>query len=190
MRTTEEKTDIKIPVVGMAARSGTGKTSLLTRLIGVLRNKNLRVGVVKHAHHGFEIDYPGKDSYELRMAGASQVFIGARNRWALIAEHDEENTLSFHEQLLQFNQKELDIILVEGFRPVPIPKIELIRHELKHPFLFPDDSSIIAVAADNNRGLNTSLPILDLNNPEEIADFIIDRFIPNHKINTEQLNNN
>ena len=172
-------------MVGLAGKSGTGKTTLLAGLIGVLRDRKYHTGVIKHAHHGFEIDYPGKDSYELRRAGASQVFIGSSNRWAFINELEGKEPLSFQDQLLKFSTHELDIILVEGYRPEPIPKIELFRSDLNNPFLFPDDENIIAVAADDTHGQKINLPVLDLNNPGQIADFIIDRFITRNKILTQ-----
>jgi molybdopterin-guanine dinucleotide biosynthesis protein B len=180
---------IKVPVVGLAAWSGTGKTSLLVNLIRLFRNRKLRIGIIKHAHHDFEIDYPGKDSYELRKAGAEQVLIGSRKRWALIFEREQQEPVNFEEYLRLIAHDAPDIILVEGFKPETIPKIELHRSELGRPFLFPDDNSIIAVATDYSRGLNTDLPVLDLNNPEQIAEFIIDRFLTEHKISSYQITN-
>ena len=173
---------VSIPVVGLAAWSGTGKTSLLVKLIRLFRKHNLRTGVIKHAHHTFEIDYPGKDSYELRKAGAEQVLIGSRKRWALIVEREQEEELDFEDYLRLIVQDGPDIIMVEGFKPETIPKIELHRRELNKPFLFPEDSSIIAIAIDQPQGLDTPLPVLDLNNPGQISEFIIDRFLLKHKI--------
>lgn len=177
-----------VPVVGLAAWSGTGKTNLMVSLITLFRKRNLNIGVIKHAHHDFEIDYPGKDSYELRKAGANRVLVGSGKRWALIVEQEDVESFDFEEQLKMVAREPVDLILVEGFKPQSIPKIELIRPQLNKPLLFPDDDSIIAIATDNPGGLNTGLPILDLNNPEQIADFIIDRFLTNHKINNCQAN--
>lgn len=182
-------TSIKIPLVGLAAYSGTGKTTLLSKLIAIFRRQGLRIGIIKHAHHTFEIDYPGKDSYELRKAGASQVLIGSRRRWALIVDRENEKELDFEEYLQNLNQDTLDIILVEGFKPEAIPKIELNRKELNKPYLYKDDSSIIAIATDNEESLTTELPVLDLNQPQQIADFIIDRFLPDHKTATQKIIN-
>ena len=175
-----------IPVVGLAAWSGTGKTSLLKGLIGLFVKQGLRTGVIKHAHHSFEIDYPGKDSFELRKAGAEQVLIGSRRRWALIVEHEHERELEFEDYLRLIGHDALDIILVEGFKPESIPKIELHRRSLNKPFLFCGDDSIIAVAIDDARDLKTTLPVLDLNNHGQIAQFIIDRFLTDHKISEYQ----
>lgn len=182
-------TSIKIPLVGLAAYSGTGKTTLLSKLIKLFREQGLRVGVIKHAHHTFEIDYPGKDSYELRKSGASQILIGSKKRWALIVDRENEKELDFEEYLQNLDLETLDIILVEGFKPEAIPKIELARGELKRPFLHTSDNSIIAVATDDTALVTTHLPVLDLNQPEQIADFIIDRFLPDHKITfSKQIN--
>ena len=182
MQATNSEIQDKVPVVGLAAWSGTGKTSLLVNLIRLFREHKLRTGVIKHAHHDFEIDYPGKDSYELRKAGAEQVLIGSRKRWALIVEREREAALDFEEYLRIIAHDAPDIVLVEGFKPESIPKIELHRRELNKPFLFPEDNSIIAIAIDQQQDLDTGLPVLDLNNPGQIAEFIIDRFLMKHKI--------
>ena len=179
----------KVPLLGLAAYSGTGKTTLLAKIITIFRQRGLRVGVIKHAHHSFEIDYPGKDSYILRKSGANQVLIGSRKRWALIVERSHEQDLYFEEYLENLDQDSLDIILVEGFKPEAIPKIELNRAELNNPFLYVKDSSIIAIATDRKEPPATELPVLDLNRPEQIADFIVDRFLPDHKITSMQASN-
>ena len=176
----------KVPLLGLAAYSGTGKTTLLSKIIAIFRQRGLRVGVIKHAHHTFEIDYPGKDSYILRKAGANQVLIGSRRRWALIVDRPQESELYFEEYLENLDQDNLDIILVEGFKPEAIPKIELYRAELNNPYLYLNDSSIIAIATDQAKPPAANLPLLDLNQPDQIADFIIDRFLPDHKITTQQ----
>ncbi len=169
------------PLVGFAAYSGTGKTTLLIKLLSIFNERGLRIGVVKHAHHTFEIDYPGKDSYELRKAGANQVLIGSRKRWALITENSDkkDRTLEYHVRNLDLEN--LDLVLVEGFKPEIIPKIELHRPVLGKDLLFPDDSSIIAIATDEELQNTNDLPCLDLNNPEEIAQFVIDRFLINNQ---------
>ena len=169
----------KVPIMGFAAYSGTGKTTLLKKLLGIFTEHSFRVGVVKHAHHTFDIDYPGKDSYELRKAGANQVLIGSRKRWALIVENHatDDKPLEYH--LENLDQDNLDLILVEGFKPEIIPKIELHRPSLGKPLLFPQDDSIIAIAIDGDLKEKTELPVLDLNDPATIAQFIIDRCLSN-----------
>lgn len=161
------------PVLGIAAYSGTGKTTLLVKLIPLLAARGIRIGMIKHAHHNFDIDQKGKDSYELRKAGASQMLIGSASRWALIVETDPsyENTL---QDLIQYlDHDNLDLVLVEGFKPENIPKIELIRPKLGKPLYYPEDGSVIAVATDAELPVATTLPVLDLNNPEQIAEFIM-----------------
>ena len=162
----------KIPVLGFAAFSGTGKTTLLTRLIPLLREQDIRIGVIKHAHHKFEIDYPGKDSYELRKAGAQQMLIASANRMALIREYEQDTEPELADLVTKLDQTMLDIILVEGFRHVPFPRIELHRSALRKPLLCLDDESIIALASDAPLNVQIKIPVLDLNNPQQIATFI------------------
>ncbi|GMQ96004.1 MAG: hypothetical protein BMS9Abin14_493 [Gammaproteobacteria bacterium] len=163
-----------LPIVGFAACSGTGKTTLLKELLPLLRTRGLRVGVVKHAHHSFDLDHPGKDSYELRKSGAAQMLIASRSRWALVVELAREREPRLDEVLLELDQAALDLILVEGFKDEHFPKIELHRQSLGQPLLFPEDDAIIAVASDTPLDDTRRLPQLDLNRPEEIAAFIVD----------------
>ncbi len=163
-----------LPIVGFAAYSGTGKTTLLKELLPLLRARGLRVGVVKHAHHSFDLDHPGKDSYELRKSGAAQMLIASRSRWALVVELARDREPRLDEVLLELDQAALDLILVEGFKDEQFPKIELHRPGLGQPLLFPEDDAIIAVASDTPLEDTRRLPQLDLNRPEEIAAFIVD----------------
>lgn len=164
----------KVPIIGFAAYSGTGKTTLLINIIPLLKLRGLKVGVIKHAHHTFEIDTPGKDSYEIRKAGASQMLIGSKQRWALMVEQGEEDQHKrLEEYILHLDQDKLDLILVEGFKPEAIPKIELHRPSLGNPLISNEDNSVIAIAADAQPTTETMLPILDLNNYEEIVDYVI-----------------
>ncbi len=166
-----------LPIVGFAAYSGTGKTTLLKKLLPILKARGVRVGMVKHAHHTFDVDQPGKDSYELRKAGAAQMLIASRSRWALMVERAREKEPQLDEVLLELDQAALDLILVEGFKHESFPKIELRRAGLKGRPFYPEDDNIVAVATDNPTDLDTDLPMLDLNRPQEIADFIIDRIL-------------
>ena len=163
-------------ILGFAAYSGTGKTSLLTRLIPILKQRNLRVGAIKHSHHDFEIDYPGKDSYQLRAAGATPVMIVSPYRRVLINEFSTQLEASLPEQLAVFPSEELDLILVEGFRHEKFAKIELHRPSLGKQLLYPDDNTIIAIASDEALSTPSHLPCLDLNQPETIANFIMHYF--------------
>lgn len=160
------------PALGMAAWSGTGKTTLLTRLLPLLGARGLRVGLVKHAHHDFEVDTPGKDSYELRQAGANPVLVASRRRWALMAETPEERDPGLWELVARMGPYGLDLVLVEGFKHEAFPKIELHRPALGKPLIHPQDPAVIAVACDAPLPAPPPLPLLDLNRPEGIADFI------------------
>ena len=168
-----------VPLLGISAFSGAGKTTLLKRLLPLLQATGLHVGVVKHAHHNFEIDYPGKDSYELRKAGAEQMVVTSRKRMAWIREYDDHRSEpSLQEALRALESTPLDLVLVEGFKTERFPKIEVHRATLGKHLLFPDDPDIIAIATDAEPGsIATSLPQLNLNRPAEIADFILNRWL-------------
>jgi molybdopterin-guanine dinucleotide biosynthesis protein MobB len=160
-----------VPVLGFAAYSGTGKTTLLVKLIPLLREQGIRVALIKHAHHDFDIDIPGKDSYELRKAGADQVLVASSNRRALIKEMVIEADPQLQDLINELDLSNVDLVLVEGFRHVAFPKIELHRPCLDKDLIFADDSSVIAVASDEEIDTGV-LPFLDLNQPEEITQFI------------------
>jgi len=168
-------TDSTIPLIGFAAYSGTGKTTLLVKLISILKERNIRTGVIKHAHHTFDIDHPGKDSYRLRKAGADQVLVGSRKRWALMVEEEADQNLDYF--LNNLHSRHLDLIMVEGFKSEPIPKIEIHRPSLGRPLLCNHDKSIIAIATDDKPALETLLPVFDMNLPDEIVDFIVEHII-------------
>ena len=159
-----------LPLLGFAAFSGTGKTTLLEAMLPKLVKRGIRVAVIKHAHHNFDIDQEGKDSYRLRKAGASQMLISSRYRRALVTETPEEEANLPH-LIAQLDQTELDLILVEGFKKLDFPKIELHRQEVGKPWLHPEDSNIIAVAA--NVPAETQLPQMDINNLDQITDFVV-----------------
>lgn len=169
----------EVPIIGFCAWSGCGKTTLLTQLLPIFVSLGLKVAVIKHAHHHFDIDHPGKDSFKLREAGASQMLISSRKRMALITEFEEDRAEpSLSEALERLNMQELDLILVEGFKHENIKKIELHRPDLKKPLMFPDDPNIIAIASDSEIDENQNgLPELNLNKPEQIAQFIVDNIL-------------
>jgi molybdopterin-guanine dinucleotide biosynthesis protein B len=165
-----------IPILGIcAAGSNAGKTTLITQLIPELAKRNIRVSVIKHAHHQFDIDYPGKDSYQIREAGAVQTLIASGKRWALMTEMTRTPVTSgeadLYSLLEQLNPDYADLILVEGFKSAHIPKIEVYRANSDLPLLAATDKDIIAVATDVE--LDLTIPMLDLNNISAIADFII-----------------
>lgn len=162
------------PILGFAAFSGTGKTSLLTQLIPILKQHGIRLGVIKHSHHDFEIDQPDKDSFKLRAAGATSVMLVSPHRRAVITEFNPPQANRLSDQLTAFPSDNLDLILVEGFRDEAIAKIELHRPSLGKPLLYPNDPHIIAIASDQLINTPANLPCLDLNQPQAIADFILD----------------
>ena len=163
------------PLLGFVAYSGTGKTTLLEQLIPQLRALGLRIALIKHAHHDFDIDTPGKDSYRLRKAGASQVMVASGKRWALVNEHDEERDEPRLDELLQhLDPSRFDLLLVEGFKHERYPKIELWRRELAKPLLHPQDENVIAFACDQQPDTPLALPRLDMNDIPAIADFVIE----------------
>ena len=167
-------TNAHIPILGFAAWSGTGKTTLLRRLLPILAGRGIRVGMIKHAHHDFDVDTPGKDSYELRKAGAAQMLISSRRRWALMVERPVDREPPLDEVLLELDQELLDLILVEGFKHERYPKIELHRPSFGRPLLHPRDDTIVAIATDAPLDTPVSLPMLDLNSTDEIASYVID----------------
>lgn len=162
------------PLLGIAAFSGTGKTTLLKQLLPRLLQRGIRVGMIKHAHHRFDVDTPGKDSYELRQAGAGQVLIGSRNRWALMTETPEEQQdPDLNYLIARLDHSRIDLILVEGFKQLPFPKIELHRPSTGQQLLFPNDPHVVAVAHDGILPVATQLPRLDINSPDAVVDFIV-----------------
>jgi molybdopterin-guanine dinucleotide biosynthesis protein MobB len=163
-----------LPLLGFAAYSGTGKTTLLKQLIPILRDAGMELGVIKHAHHQVEVDQPGKDSYELRKAGAGRVLLASAGHWALMVDEAQAYEPTLGELLQRLDCSNLDLVLVEGFRHLDFPKIELHRKSLNRPLLFPGDGSIIAIASDSPLDSGTAIPRLDLNHPPAIADFIRD----------------
>lgn len=162
-----------IPVLGFAAFSGTGKTTLLEKLIPLLTARGIRIGMVKHAHHEFDIDKPGKDSYRLRAAGARQMLIASSQRQALMTENTTPREPRLDELITRLDVDNLDLVLVEGFKQVPFPKIELHRQALGKTLLYPQDTDIIAVASDHPADCR-ELPSLDINDSAAIAAFIVD----------------
>lgn len=159
------------PLLAISAWSGTGKTTLLKQLIPLLLDKGIRPGLIKHTHHDMDVDKPGKDSYELRKAGAAQIIVASQKRWALMTETPEEPDLDLHYLASRMDNRKLDLILIEGFKHEPVAKILLFRQETGHKAeALEIDPCVIAVAS--NVPLAISVPVLDINNTEGIADFI------------------
>ena len=161
-------------VFGLAGYSGSGKTTLLEALIPRLTAAGLSVSLIKHAHHRFDIDQPGKDSYRLREAGCSEVLLISEQRWVLMHELRGKPEPSLEEQIARFS--ECDLVLVEGFKDTPIPKLEVHRPSVGKPLIAGSGvETIVAVATDEPDVVSklTGLPVLDINDRDAIADFIL-----------------
>ncbi|HMA90920.1 MAG TPA: molybdopterin-guanine dinucleotide biosynthesis protein B [Burkholderiales bacterium] len=156
-------------VFGFAGYSGSGKTTLIEQLIPRFVRRGVRVSLIKHAHHTFDVDQPGKDSYRHRHAGAGEVLVTSSRRWVLMHELHGEPEPSFEEQMKHLSP--CDLVLIEGFKFAPIPKLEVWRAVTGEPLLHPNDPHIVAVASDAK--VDTRLPLLDLNDGERIANFIL-----------------
>lgn len=168
----------RVPLLGFCAYSGTGKTTLLTQLIPLLTAAGLRIAVVKHTHHAIDLDQPGKDSYRMREAGAQQVILASHQRIISIREMGgkRQREASLADAISGILPENVDLILVEGFKHEPYPKIELHRPSLGKPLMFPNDGNVIALATDEpTLTAPATLPTLDLNQPEQIAAFILER---------------
>lgn len=156
-------------ILGLAGWSGSGKTTLISNLIPQLKNINISVSTLKHAHEGFDIDKPGKDSYVHRESGAREVLISSNKRFALMHEYknEEMNLNSLIKKLIP-----VDLILVEGWKKENIKKIEVYRKETNKPLLYNNDKNIIAIATNDKSIKIKKMTVLDLNNYEQIAKFI------------------
>ena len=155
---------------GLAGWSGSGKTTLIGKLLPELTRRGVTVSTVKHAHHEFDVDQPGKDSYQHRQAGAYEVLVSSVNRWALMHEHRGAPEASPEE--LAGRLSPVDLVLIEGFKAYPHDKIEIRRAADAGPFFYETDPHIVAIASETPIG-GVSLPVLELDNIAAIADFII-----------------
>jgi len=162
-------------IIGLAGWSGSGKTTLITKLIPRLRARGLRVSTLKHAHHGFDLDRPGKDSFMHREAGATEVLISSAKRWAILHELREEPEWDLGGLVAKMSP--VDLVLVEGFKRDAFPKLEIHRVANGKPLLYLQDPHIVAVASDSLLP-GTPLPVLDLNDIEPIVDFLLARAVP------------
>ncbi len=156
-------------VFGFAGWSGSGKTTLIEKLLPRFVGVGLRISLIKHAHHTFDVDQPGKDSYRHRHAGASEVLVTSSRRWVLMHELRGAVEPPFEEQLKRLSP--CDLVIVEGFKHAAIPKLEVWRRETGEPLLHPNDEHIVAVASDS--AVVSRLPVLDLNDDAAIASFIL-----------------
>jgi molybdopterin-guanine dinucleotide biosynthesis protein B len=159
-----------VKLFGVAGWSGSGKTTLLVRLIPELVGRGLRVSTIKHAHHAFDVDQPGKDSFRHREAGATEVLIGSANRWALMHELRGDPELTLADMIARMSP--VDLLIIEGFKHGPHPKLEVWRESVGKPLLQPNDPTIRAVVSDGSaQGL--AVPVLSLEDVAGVADFIM-----------------
>lgn len=156
-------------IFGFAGYSGSGKTTLIEQLIPLFTAHGLKVSLIKHAHHAFDVDTPGKDSYRHRHAGCSEVLVTSSRRWVLMHELRGASEPDLNQQLMHLSP--CDLVLIEGFKHDRIPKIEVYRAAVGEPLLHPHDANIVAVASD--APLDTALPQLDLNQPPQVAQFVL-----------------
>ena len=163
-------------VFGFAGWSGSGKTTLIEQLIPRLVARGLRVSLVKHAHLGFEIDHPGKDSYRHREAGCTEVLISSGRRWAVVHELRGAPELTLEAALGRLSP--CDLVLVEGYKRLPLPKLEIHRSEVGKPWLHPDDPTIVAIASDVPPAVAAGRVLFALNAFDKIATFIVERAAP------------
>ena len=163
-----------IPVIGFVAPSGTGKTTLIRQLVPRLRQRGLRVGYLKHSHHWIEVDRPGKDSYDIREAGASQVLLATGERWIMqSAQRQPGQDPDLAAMLALFDPRLVDLILVEGFKFSAYPKLEVHRAALAKPYLYPGDPTILALISDASPPTGAHPPLLPLGDSGAIVDYLL-----------------
>lgn len=156
-------------IFGFAGYSGSGKTTLIEKLIPLFVQRGLKVSLIKHAHHTFDVDQPGKDSFRHRHAGCTEVLVTSSRRWALMHELRGAAEPTLKEQIERLSP--CDLLLVEGFKHEPIPKLEVYRAEVGESMIHPHDKNIVAIASDAK--VDSALPQLNLNTPETIAAFVL-----------------
>lgn len=173
-----ESVPATVPVLGFVGSSGSGKTTLLAAVLPRLVSAGRRVAVLKHARHGFDLDRPGKDSHRIREAGAAQVLVASADRWVLMTETPSGGPEpAFRSLLEQFNPREIDLVLAEGFAREPYPKIEVYRPlHGKPPKCWPSDPWVVALATDALVAVAPPVVRLDLNRPDLVAEFLLKEF--------------
>jgi molybdopterin-guanine dinucleotide biosynthesis protein B len=161
-------------IIGLAGWSGSGKTTLLTKVIPRLAARGQRVSTVKHAHHGFDVDQPGKDSHTHRVAGATEVLVGSAKRFALV--HELRGAPEPRLAALLAKLSPVDLVIVEGYKRERHPKLEVHRAEVGKSLLYPDDPRIVAIAAD--RPMTAPIPVVELDDIEGIVDILLRHAAP------------
>ena len=166
-------------IIGLAGWSGSGKTTLLAKVIPRIVARGLKVSTLKHAHHGFDVDQPGKDSHTHRMAGASEVLVSSANRWALVHELRGQAEPVLGALLTKLSP--VDLVLIEGYKAETHPKLEVYRAAVGKPLLHPNDPAIVAIASDELLPA-ARVPVVDLDDVERIADILIRHAAPIHAV--------
>lgn len=166
-------------IIGFAGWSGSGKTTLLTKVIPLLLRRGKRVSTLKHAHHAFDLDQPGKDSFSHRSAGATEVLVSSANRWALM--HELRGAPEPDLTALLSKLSQVDLVLVEGFKREQFPKVEVHRKDNGKPLLHPEDDWIVAIAADTALP-QANVPVISLNDVEKVADVLLAEAMPIEEI--------
>ena len=166
-------------IIGLAGWSGSGKTTLITKVLPRLIARGCRISTLKHAHHGFDLDQPGKDSFMHRTAGATEVVISSARRFAILHELREEPEWDLPDLLAKLAP--VDLVLVEGFKRDAFPKLEIHRAANGKPLIHPDDPHIVAVACDTPLPQAT-VPVIDLNDIERIADVLLEHATPLQRV--------
>ena len=166
-------------IIGLAGWSGSGKTTLVTGVIPVLAGRGLKIATVKHAHHEFDTDRPGKDSWLHREAGASEVVVASSRRWALVHELRDEPELSLTDLLAKLSP--VDLVIIEGFKRHPHPKLEIYRAAVGKPLIHPQDDCVVAIASDSALP-QAQLPVLMLDDIEGIANVLAAEAMPRERI--------
>jgi molybdopterin-guanine dinucleotide biosynthesis protein B len=162
-------------IIGLAGWSGSGKTTLITKVLPVLIGRGHKVSTLKHAHHGFDLDKPGKDSFMHRESGATEVIISSERRWAVL--HELRGEEEWNLPALLGKASPVDLVLVEGFKREPFPKLEIFRRENGKPLLHPDDPHIVAVASDAPVP-EAKVSVIDLNDIQAVADILFRHAVP------------
>ena len=166
-------------IIGLAGWSGSGKTTLLAKVIPSIVARGLKVSTLKHAHHAFDVDQPGKDSHTHRMAGATEVLVSSANRWALV--HELRGAAELSLEALLDKLSPVDLVLVEGYKRQPHPKLEIYRASLGKPLMHPDDRAIIGIASDQPLPA-APIPVIDLDDVEQVTEFLIRHAAPIHAV--------
>jgi molybdopterin-guanine dinucleotide biosynthesis protein B len=166
-------------VIGLAGWSGSGKTTLITKVIPVLVGRGLKVATIKHAHHAFDIDRPGKDSWQHREAGAAEVVVASSRRWAVVHELRDEPEPTLEELLAKLSPA--DLVIIEGFKRHAHPKLEIYRAAVGKPLIYPQDDCVVAIASDAPLP-HAQLPVLMLDDIEGIANVLQAEALPRDQI--------